>query len=230
MIRSAVTAGFLALVVSSCGAQSTSSSTPPPSTNAQAQSGLPVIPIELSKTVDSKKLKTGDEVLATTAELRGSDGNVVPRGSKVVGHVTQATARANGSPDSTLGIAFDSIVLKDGKALPLKTVLQAVAPPPSQFPPAAADSGSQPANRSLTAEGHTQPGEPGGVSTLPDRGEPPAQPGANMPGMQSELTTQTTGVVGIHGLQMGQDGLISSSGKNVKLESGSRLILRVQSQ
>ncbi|HXE91141.1 MAG TPA: hypothetical protein VNK82_09280, partial [Terriglobales bacterium] len=50
----------------------------------------------------------------------------------------------------------------------------------------------------------------------------------------TELTSATTGVVGLDGLQMQSSGssasqgsVIASSSKNVSLESGTRLLLRV---
>lgn len=54
-----------------------------------------VIPVELTKGVDAKKAKTGDEVDAkVTQDLKAGNGEVVvPKDTKVVGHVTEAQAR-----------------------------------------------------------------------------------------------------------------------------------------
>src|SRR5882757_10271296 len=49
----------------------------------------------LSSPIDSKKCKPGDPVNAHTTEAVKSEGKtVIPKGSKLVGHVTQASARA----------------------------------------------------------------------------------------------------------------------------------------
>src|SRR5205085_7412100 len=82
----------------------------------------------LSKSLDSKKAKTGDPVEAkTTSDVKSAGQTVIPRGSKLIGHVTQATARGKGDADSTLGIAFDHAVLKNGQQIPLNATVQALA-------------------------------------------------------------------------------------------------------
>src|SRR5712692_261549 len=59
----------------------------------------------LSHSVDARKNKPGDEVEARATQAAKSDGKVViPKGSKLVGHVTEAKARAKGESESTLGI------------------------------------------------------------------------------------------------------------------------------
>src|SRR5207245_1069468 len=73
-----------------------------PANGSAGQAGAPhkiapgsVIPVQLTKTVDAKKAKTGDEVVAkVTQDLKTTSGEViVPKDTKVVGHVTQAQAR-----------------------------------------------------------------------------------------------------------------------------------------
>jgi hypothetical protein len=85
---------------------------------------------ELTKPVDCKKAKPGDEVTAKVTQDVKSDGKVVVhKGSKVVGHVTEAQAKDKEHPDSKLGIAFDKIVLKDGQEMAFNGAVQAIAPP-----------------------------------------------------------------------------------------------------
>src|SRR6266403_4978837 len=100
--------------------------------NAQAasasrlQSGS-TVQAELSKPVDCRKNKPGDEVIAKTTQDVKSDGKVVlPKGSKIVGRVTQAQARAKGQEESQLGMAFDHAVLKDGTQMPVAFTIQAI--------------------------------------------------------------------------------------------------------
>src|SRR5687767_1173602 len=55
----------------------------------------------LSKPVDASKNKAGDEVTATATDDIKSNGQVViPKGSKLIGHVTTAKARGNKSSSS----------------------------------------------------------------------------------------------------------------------------------
>ena len=63
---------------------------------------------ELTKSLDAKKAKVGDEVTAKVTQDVKSNGQVVVRkGSKLIGHVTEAKARSQGDQESRLGIAFD---------------------------------------------------------------------------------------------------------------------------
>src|SRR6267154_4302977 len=99
----------------------------------------------LSSPVDSKKCKPGDAVNAHTTEAVKSEGKtVIPKGSKLVGHVTQASARAKGESESALGIVFDKAILKNGQEIPLSAGIQAIA---------AAQSGASAAGADLDAFG-----------------------------------------------------------------------------
>jgi len=82
----------------------------------------------LSATVDSKKAKPGDEITARTTEAVKAQGKtVVPKGAKLVGHVTRASARGRGDAESALGIAFDKAILKNGQEVALNGSIQALA-------------------------------------------------------------------------------------------------------
>src|SRR6266849_651014 len=94
----------------------------------------------LSSPIDSKKCKPGDAVTAHTTEAAKSEGKtVIPKGSKLVGHVTQASARAKGESESSLGIVFDKAILKNGQEVPLNVAIQAIASAQSDATAAGAD-------------------------------------------------------------------------------------------
>lgn len=137
-ITSLLAAAVLVLGVSTTCAQTTSQA--PPSAGTQAttpetpgvQSGSlapgTALNAELTRTVDSKKVKPGDAVTAQMTEPIKVDGKtVIPKNTKLVGHVTRSTARAKGDSDSVLGMQFDRAVLKDGQEMPLQVKLQALA-------------------------------------------------------------------------------------------------------
>src|ERR1051325_2375274 len=87
------------------------------------------IPAMLDKWVDARKSKVGDEVTAQTIEPIKEDGEIIiPKGSKIVGHVTEAKSRSSDDPNSVLGIVFDHAALKKGGELPLRLTIQAIAP------------------------------------------------------------------------------------------------------
>ena len=84
-------------------------------TEATLAAGTAIL-AELNSGLDSKKLKAGDAVIAHTTEPMKSNDEptIMPRGTKLEGHVTQAEARNKGGNASTLGIQFDKATLKDG--------------------------------------------------------------------------------------------------------------------
>src|SRR5712664_2129997 len=94
----------------------------------------------LSSPIDSKKCKPGDPVNAHTTKAAKSEGKtVIPKGSKLVGHVTQASARTKGESESSLGIVFDKAILKNGQEIPLNAGIQAIASAQSSASAAGSD-------------------------------------------------------------------------------------------
>jgi len=84
---------------------------------------------ELTKAVDARKAKPGDQVTARLRKDVRQDGRVVlHRGTKLTGHVTEAQAKASGQVNSRLGIIFDRAELKDGQGMDLHVAIQALAP------------------------------------------------------------------------------------------------------
>jgi hypothetical protein len=184
-------------------------------TTVSSVKGRGPMPIELTKSLDSKKVKEGDAVSGRImADLREKDGTMIPRGSKVTGHVTEAMARSKGDAQSALGIAFDKISLPGGKDLTIKGELQAVA---ASSNPATADTGLGSIGPSMMA------GNGSGATTAPPmQGQPSSQGG------QLSLSQQSKGVVGIRNLELGDNSVLSSSGKEVKLDSGTQMMVQVE--
>src|SRR5258708_6162668 len=82
----------------------------------------------LSQPVDAKKNKPGDQVTAKTTEATKSEGKVViPKGSKLVGHVTECKQRGKEEKESAVGMVFDKAILKNGEEVPLNVTLRAIA-------------------------------------------------------------------------------------------------------
>src|SRR5258707_7380346 len=81
----------------------------------------------LSQPVDAKKNKPGDQVTAKTTEASKSEGKVViPKGSKLIGHVTECKQRSKEEKESALGIVFDKAMLKNGEEIPLNVTIRAL--------------------------------------------------------------------------------------------------------
>jgi len=213
-------------------------STPPP----QAANGLAqgtILSVELSKSIDAKKAKINDKFEARTAMDLLAHGQVLlPRNTKIIGHITEAKAHSNQSPDSVVGIVFDRAITKDGRELPLQAAVQAVARPLQLSPALSADDqmgGTPPspgqrgsrvgsaASQVPSANGYP----PSGVSGLPQESAGEPAQGSSV----SPLGPTSKGVVGIKGLSLDSSGpasVLSSKTENVHLNGGTQLILRVQ--
>lgn len=82
---------------------------------------------ELTKPIDAGKAKPGDEVTAKLTQDFKSDGKVVfHKGSKLVGHVTEAQAHSKNNAESRLGIVFNKVQLKGGEEVSINAMVQAV--------------------------------------------------------------------------------------------------------
>ena len=224
---------------------------------SQLQAGS-TIQAELIKPVDARKNKAGDDVTAKTTQDMKSNGKVVlPKGSKIVGHVTDVQAREKGQQESHVAIAFERAILRNGTQVPLALTLQAIGS--SQTNAAAAMDDSGMANETMadqnmsgmaTASGSAATrGALGGVASNTGRvvntagsaagGTLSAAHSAGV-GVAGRLTSTSQGVVGLPGLTLSSasaassatsaGSVISSNSSNVRLDSGTRMILKVNGQ
>jgi hypothetical protein len=181
--------------------------------------GHGAFPVRVNKTIESSKLKEGDAVEVETAgSFKLPDGTLVPKGSKLAGHVTEAKSRSKGDSDSQLTISFEKLNVADGKQVLVKGMVQAVFPSSDEV-----DLGAN-AMPSTAAGGSTRGGSAGGnvgiVNTKP--GSDTEASGS----VQASMNPKSVGVQGIKDLQL-ENGVLSSKGKQVKLGVGVRMIVHV---
>lgn len=211
----------------------------------------------LVKPVDSKNCKPGDPVVAKTTQNAKSDNGsvVIPKGSKLVGHVTQAQARSEGASNSSLGIVFDHAVLRNGQEVPVHSVVQALAAGQANASSAVGDDDlNAMGSTAATGTGAVRSGGGllGGVGSTAGAATGVVGNTASVAGatgstvgsvagsgrtLQGALNSSSTGVVGLHGLSLEsavanstQGSVISSTGKSVHLDSGTQMVLRVVNQ
>lgn len=85
---------------------------------------------ELTKTLDTKHARVGDEVLAkTTSKATLADGTRLPRGTRLIGQVTEVQAKSHASHDAHLGFVFDRAVLKNGRQIPVDVAVRSLSTP-----------------------------------------------------------------------------------------------------
>lgn len=206
-----------------------------------------VLPVQLTKTVDAKKAKTGDEVVATvTQDMKNNTGDViVPKDTKILGHITEAQARNKEQKESQLGIAFDHAVVK-GNETSLPMSIQAIIAPPQQNPAAAAGGGGTPEapsspNPNAGMAGSQAGSSPQGTSAPSAQqnypqgnagaagGSEPTEASARPP-----ITGNTQGVIGMEHVKLQnnaqnttQGSMVTSDKNNVKIEKGTMMLLKV---
>jgi len=113
------------------------------SSNVNAGASMPQMrPVagELVEKLDSKTARVGDSVVVkTTASVRSADGVVIPKGTRLVGHVTDVRAHARGSEESSLTVQFDRAELKGGQTMSIHSVIESVSPSPAAMAMASSD-------------------------------------------------------------------------------------------
>ena len=228
--------------------QATPTSTPataPPSQASAPSKFAPgsIIPVQLTRSIDAKKARAGDEVVTrVTQDLRNDAGAViVAKDTKVVGHITQVQARSKEQKESEVAISFDRVLTKNGEPMQLPMSIQAIIAPPNANSNAA---GAQP-TAGYPAPGGATTSSGGRMGSAGTMGG--TSPGASVPqtagtlpsgtpsGTQAQqpITGNTKGVVGIANLSLStaadtmQGSVVSSEKNNVKLDDGTFLLLRV---
>ncbi len=226
--------------------------TPATPANSPIQPGS-LIYAELSKSIDAKKAKIGDPVVGKVTQAVLSQGKVIiPNNTKIVGHITAVKASTKDQRESELGIAFDRAELKNGTEVALTSVtIQALSNAPGYEPPSMGGGGAggpaasnMPSSRPGGAMGGNTGGNMGG--NMGGMNQPtggyPSNPGAGGGEMgtgtgtgpttgSGRLNAGSRGVLGMSGIKLQpqpQGGLITADRKNVKLDSGTQLVLKTQ--
>jgi hypothetical protein len=241
-------------------------------TNGAAYAAGEMRPVsgELQGKLDSKTAKAGDPVIVkTTQKTKTADGVEIPKGSRLVGHVTSAQAHAKGKSESQLGIAFERAELKGGQSIAIHSMIESIAPPASAMAAAEADDSADammsagPAMASGGMVGGARGGSAlgGGVvnGAVDGAGSAAGRMGsglntaadetASAAGRMSSHAAQeaagtahtavgTTGSLAAHasavpGVMLSGDaagsasGMLTATGRNVELQSGTQMVLGV---
>jgi hypothetical protein len=165
---------------------------------AAAAANLKPVTGELVNKLDTKSAKQGDSVVMKTDEdLTVSGGANIPKGSKLVGHVTNVQARGEGKENSQLAIQFDKAELKGGQTVAIETVIQSVSPAAgggmdNNVPNAPSALGASPTSPNMPsgATSSSSPSMSGSSGSVGQSGNQPG-PGSNA-AAQPGQTDQTT--------------------------------------
>jgi hypothetical protein len=173
--------------------------------------------------------------------MKNTNGEIiVAKDTKVMGHVTESQARNKEQKESQVGIAFDRAVLRNGSEMQIPMSIQAIISPQNNGPNQN-NAGGGTADTTASSSGASPMGQRPGMAGSAPTSAPSSSAGGDMssdaqPGTKARppITAQTQGVVGISDLTLTpaaqnttQGSVVTSEKNNVKLESGTLLLLRV---
>ena len=226
--RVAVVAGVATVVglAALAAAQTTTSAGQTTTVSAQAQANaesareraitdryLTTVHTELVSKVDTAKAKPGQEVsarLVDDAEL--ADGTKLARGSRLLGRVIQVQAKTDQQAAAVL-LLFDRAEVKGSQPVPVRSVIEMVAPPGNGLPKALDDSmpmggggGMAEPSVGIADSSHAGVGSNGGVLGNVGRGVGGMGRGTVQPPLGGAGGVDGTGVGGPMGGQVGANG------------------------
>lgn len=204
----------------------------------------------LKSPIDAKHVKAGDEVSAVTRGEAVLNGTKLPKGTTLVGHVTDVSERGAGRANSSVSMVFEQARLRNGSMVPVHAVIRSVAPPTQMAMEDETDAGfSGPAPVQASASARTSGGGGGllGGATSATRGVVGGVTNTTANVTRSTLhtaeattgavaNTAVSGVSSIPGVSLsaGADasssGTLTAQGKNLHLDSGTQMTLGLSAQ
>jgi hypothetical protein len=187
---------------------------------------------ELTKGIDTKHARVGDELNAkTTTEAKLPDGTVIPKGTKLMGNVVEVAAKSKEQKNSHLVISLNRAVMKDGHDMPIHAAVTSVtAPASTQMADTPMSSGGSSASSGSGSSAGGSSATPSAPSMPSSSMAPPPQsvagamlkntndrvPVGNLPNvvLSAPNTPQSAGVL---------DGV----GGNISLQSGTKFTVNV---
>lgn len=202
----------------------------------------------LSDTVDARKSKPGDAIRARTSEdVKAAGKVVIPRGARLMGHVTEARTATNSTEQSRLGITFDRADLKEGGQVALHTTFYALAAPagaPGSFDSSGGGfgggftGGSESVGNMVSAAGRAASDDTSALgSGSAHREDLKPSPGA-IGGLNNSgtLYASSRGVFGLEDVSLEPaavpsrgSSVIVANARTVRLSSGTRVLLSLES-
>lgn len=86
----------------------------------------PVLVTMFEGKLDTDNAKVGDEVTLKVKHTLKVKDLKIPSGSKVIGKVVSVQSKEQGDGDSSLGLQFEKIEMKDGKEMPIRGLIVAI--------------------------------------------------------------------------------------------------------
>ena len=192
----------------------------------------------LTKSLESKSATAGQDLTLQTMSDVIIDGKVIiPKDSKLVGHVSEVATRSKDEPRSVLAIIIDKAVTTDGMEIPLQAIIAAVARPKSDLSSDPTYGMMHSNEPKMIGTGPGSASSTGGLSASSKASSTAAVATANIKGGMDEtslLNENSQGADGYEGLSLSWHlmapppvTVFASKGNNVKLEAGTQMLLRM---
>ena len=243
------------------GTASGSSATSATGGNAISLGSVTNIQGELQKQIDVKKAQPGDPVvLKTTKAVKQNGETIIPKGTSLIGHVTQVSQQGKGNADSSIGVLFDRLE-GNGLSSPITASVLSITNAQTAANLGGSALGDVSGSSSTTASGSGSAGGTGGGGLLGGVGgvggavAPVLGTATSAVGGVAGAATQTVGSVAstagqtvgsttsglgqtINGIQISNSlsgsvtggTTLSAAGKNLKLEKGVTFQLQLSPQ
>jgi hypothetical protein len=220
----------------------TDAATPQASQKA-AQLQAASVSAELTKGIDTKKAKVGDEINAKTiSDAKLPDGTALPKGTKLVGNVVEVKAKSKEENSSHLVLALNRVVMKDGHEMPIKAAVTSMTAPASATNldmPAGGGSvgGAAPTGAGSSGMGGSSTGAPAAQNTpAPTMAGGTSGPAAQGTAGEMLKSAQDKVAVGNKPKVMlsapttpESAGVLDAEGENISLDSGTKFTVNVAS-
>jgi hypothetical protein len=200
---------------------------------------------ELTKGIDTKKAKIGDEVDAkTTTAAKLPDGRELPKGTKLVGKVTDVRAKSKEDKTSHLAFSLDHAVLRDGQEVPVRAAVTsmtgaaAAMDAGAMMPSGGGAGGGAPGGGATQAGGERSPtnSTPAPQSTVPSAMDGMSGAGQNVAAATISSSQPQVPVANMPGVVLsaansaGSSGSLDAKDKNIALDSGTKMTLSLAAE
>lgn len=207
---------------------------------------------QLQKSIDVKNAKVGDEViLKTTKSIKQNGEAVIPKGTSLIGHVTEVQQRSKDNGLSKIGMVFDRI---EGKNLAAPITASIISITKAQAATGAGDTlssnvtGSSQSSASTSGGGSSGGGLLGGVgstvggvtNTVGGLANTATQTVGGVANTAGQTVGSTTGTVRqtLNGIQIsnsvggsaGASTVLSTPNKSLRLEKGVTFQMQLSNQ
>ena len=208
-----------------------------PVQSGQATAAAAPVSAELTKRIDVKKAKVGDEVdIKTTSNAKLPDGTDLPKGTKLVGKVTDVHARSNADKTSHLAFDLDRAVTKDGHELSVHAAVTSVLAPAQPVDSGMMPGGGAGGGAAAGGGGSGMSGGTGGAAPSPPSASVPMASSSNQPASSAQVAkgaqdrvpvANLPGVVLTSADGVSSAGSLDAANQNFSLDSGTKMTLNI---